>query len=213
MATYINKVRLNHRADTDDETNGHIRYEQVKFDCTTGNDNTWTQSWSYPIDVLSGEMFGVANPDGTEADVTGDEFSSWVELTVGAVTVAGAVNDTVISVSSTVTDNMHVGDCVQFAGHTNIYSVDAVDSGAGTITIGTGLTTAVAVSESVVLVRYFIGVADNPIILGPIIRSHVWGDDTPDSTRVPVGATFKIKYKNNQGANDKTIYGQLAYLY
>jgi len=214
MATNATKARLIHSANATLETGGHIRYEQVKFDCTSGSPYTWSASWAYPVDLLSGEMFGVAKPDGTEAAVTGDEFSSWVEGAVGFADGAAAVNDTVITVDASVALAFDVGDCVKFAGHATVYAVEGVDEVANTITLaGTGLDTAVVNDELIYLVRYFIGTAAAPILLGPLVRSHVWGQDTSDSTQVPPGFTFYIKYKNNQGADDKTIYGQLAYLY
>jgi hypothetical protein len=207
-------VRLAHRALADTDIVGHLRYHPIKISAIAP-DTSGEQSitFLYPIDIVAGRLYGVVNDaDKANAADPDDEIIAYCEIgVVGIVAQAASINDTQLTVSSTVTDNVDVGHFVVI--DSNEYEVIAKDIENFTIDISPGLIAAAAVNDTVSLRPYFAGTPTNPMRFTAHRVDYDWGRDTIDSTRLPTGKALVIKYVNKDTVLTKSVYGEVAILY
>lgn len=195
----------------------------IQEDIVTGQNYTWdTQafdalpnqiteySFSYPMNISVIEARFVSATE-NEGDVW-----SWViapNTTIGALTANVSVSDTVINVSSTVTDNIKVGFfCNLFDGVNTeeLGRVLAIDSEAGTITVETASTQAFSAASPtyVQMSIYF---------LKDVEIGHPWatvyGEGKIKSSYVPANTTVKVMYDNKHATDTKRIVCEMELLY
>jgi len=115
-----NKFRLEHRANSNTPTVGHIRYERILM---TGigpkSIGRQTFTWKYPVDISSGYLYGAVDEvDGQTAMEYGDEVVAFIDVgVVGIITDDYDTGDTILQVSQTVIDNVDVGDYIILIGN------------------------------------------------------------------------------------------------
>jgi hypothetical protein len=191
-------------------TGGHFQSTTIK--AISGTAETWAYidySWPFPISFLSAEF-------NVEAALAGDKLDVQVfpDTVIGAITSAVAVDDTVINVGSTVTDNLDVGYFVTLTDGVNTEShgnrVIAIDEIAGTITLENGVANAYS-AASPTYVRMTVDVIhDMELSTG---RFTV-GESKIGASYLPANAVLRVRYYNGNGnANPKSLVGIFDYLY
>lgn len=184
------------------QTNGY--YTSTSLDLTVDQaQGAWKSadfSFPYPIAIYSAEWVNAT----TYAD---DCFYVEIDplITVGAITSDVAVNDTVISVQSTVTDNMIPGFYATLDDGTNTFEseVGGVDSGAGTITLRTASDTAfAAVTPTYVKLTYRMA---RMIRLSGTGRMEL-GKDVIGGSFVGSNKIIRVWYQNNEGTAVDKIF-------
>jgi hypothetical protein len=178
-------------------TGGHYQVQCHAFDCPGPATTKTTHDITYSENV-SGLAFGWNSDADMEGDVV--DLSVAPNTTIGAITADVGAPDTVINVSSTVTDNIDVGFIVTLFDGTNTSvcgKCTAKDAGAGTITVETApgqaflAATPTYVQMTVYMMRNF--------EIGPPGR-YIIGESKIGGSFVPAGTTIRVEYVNN-GAN------------
>ena len=189
-------------------TQGHYqsRGMEMSIPASTGT-HTADFSFNYPISLMSMEYV-------PSATMEGDHFSCLVapETIVGVVTSDVTASDTVINVSSTVTDNVQLGYLVHLDDLTNkdyVAEVTAIDKAAGTITVATGAVNGFAAATPTYVKQ--------TVIMGIDLRLNGTARVELGSTKIggsylPAGAVIRIEYKNDTGTA-KTFSAIAEYLY
>jgi len=164
-------------------------------------------SFPFPIALFSAEWINHTACDGDffNVDISPDTI-------VGTITSDVSASDTVLNVSSTVTDNMKVGFRVQVNEGANTDDLGrciAVDAGAGTITIETAATQAfTAAGPSYVLMS--VRMVDN-LTLSATSRMEL-GKDVIGGTYLPANAVIRVGYYPKD-TTDKTFSVVIEYKY
>lgn len=187
-------------------TGGKYACACLKF---TAPGNTITsESISFPmiISVLNGQL-------AVSSDMIGDSIVWTVapNTTVGALTANANIGDTVLNVSSTVTDNIQIGFDVTLTDGVNTDEcgpVVAVDSVNGTITVQTALLynfSAVSPTYVQMTIKY----VDIELAIEGyfVIAGHKIGSASLPSN-VPITC-----YYNNTTMNSKRVVAYIEYLY
>jgi hypothetical protein len=189
-------------------TGQHYRWDSIAFDALANQTTTYTFSYPYPISVLDALMI-------TDTENKGDIITWRIapDTTIGALTADVAVNDTIINVSSTVTDNIALGfHCNLFDGVNTdeLGAVIGVDSVAGTITVETAATQ-IFLASSPTYVRmniYFL----KDVEMGHPGRLNI-GDSKIESSYVPANTVVECQYTNNHETLDKRYVAYLEILF
>ena len=182
--------------DGDDPTGGRYQAMSVEFDITHAQD-TWastTVSFPYSTSLFSTEWINEALFEG---DVVKVEVAP--DTIVGAITADVAVDDTEISVSQTVVDNMRRGFLFNLFDGTNseyLGRVLAVDKDALTVTVETAATQAFTAATPT-KVRQTIQFIPH-IMLKGLGRVEL-AKDVVGGSYVPPNAPIVVSYKNVEG--------------
>jgi len=188
-------------------TGGSYRAETRKL-TMVGNDTVQDdRAWLFPANALAIQFH-------TSAENIGDTVTLAIapNTTVGILTSDVAVNDTILNVSSTVTDFIRVGYELTLTDGINtevLGVVVNVNPGAGQVTVETACPTAFAaatptyVQQTVYFIKDF-------YLQGPY--TYKLGDTTIGSSYIPTGTIVRIKYTNNSAAA-KTFVGIVELFY
>jgi len=209
----IEPVRLTHKSQItvgEPETSGHVRYEPVHIaDVPALSSGVVTFTWPYPVDILSGHILSVTDGLGEMAVTSHDEFSSYSSVIIGQTTTAHVVGDTTVNIAKGAPVEFDQGDAVKLNGN-----ISEVDEDEGTyLTLYTALTEDIAAGTYVDFRRYFVGRPGSPLIMGQHVLDLEFGGDTSDSSRIPVGVSLNIEYKNTHATEVRDVHGYLALLY
>jgi hypothetical protein len=186
-------------------TGGHYRSCCQAFTANVGS-NTHDFSYPYPISLLSATF--------NSGPVTeGDTLSMDVGpgTTIGVITSNVAAEATIISVSSTVIDNIAIGRCAHLDDGTNSerHAVTAINTASSQITIDTGATYAYNVATPT-YVKMSVCMANSLEII-PNCR-YVLGDSKIGGSYIPANTTIRIIY-NNTGESAVRVRPIFEFLY
>jgi len=184
--------------------------EDVKVDVVTGQSIS-SKDISFPFDVniIAAEYY----VELVESDDK-DYFEAWGiaqgDPAIGGLTAPAAQDDTVINVSSTVFQYIRPGFYVEFQDQAGgIYRVDSMDSGAGTITLNTGLEAAVAAGKTIHIRRPFV---PKKFVKQKAIRRI--GDLSSGSSPLNAGDILRIHYHHyNMPTIDDWMAFTIIYLF
>jgi hypothetical protein len=150
-----------------------------------------------------------------KAEMVDDCFSVVInpDTVVGGLTATGNVNDTVLNVTSTVTDNVTPGMYLKLMDNDsppNIQDVGkilAVDGTAGTVTVKNALTETFSPGTIVMLNLYMA-----KDIFVDIAGHFVFGEKGFQGKRIPAGTVFRMLYTNHDGLA-KTFHWKIGFYY
>ena len=187
--------------------NGFFRVQTIMMDVLPNENKTEDLTWPFPIAPLS----VIILPNELHR---GDVYTVNVSPNkpVGVITANVSIGNTVLTVSATVIENIHVGfPCELFDG-TNTEDLGFVvdkDYAAGTITVQHASTRAflAATPTYVRMTVRFMG----PHIIGRKGMMH-FGTTKIGASYIPAGEIVRVNYEN-KSAHKKTIYGIVEYLY
>jgi len=190
------------------QTGQNYRWDSISFDALANTTTLYTFSYPHDVSVLSALM------------ITGEEnredVVSWrisPDTIVGVIISAVSATDTVINVSSTVTDNIKVGFTATLFDGVNtdvLGSVLQVDGDAGTITVETGAVNAFS-AASPTYVRMDIYFLKN-VEIGHPGRLTI-GDSKIKSSFVPANTVVEAAYTNNHLTDDKRYVAYVEIMY
>lgn len=208
------EVRVNHKAAGNNVVKGHLRYERLRVPSSgtiaAGATETLAKSWGFDIDMASGKLFAVVDGNGDVINDPDDTVLVYCDIgVVGVLTVAASTDDTIINVSPTAVAVLDPGYVVVLG--TDEYEVKA-NPGDGTIELSTALTSNYAASSPITMFVYFVGKPGEPLG-APSLADYTWGVDTIDTTQLPAGKSFTVKYHNSSGTTAKVAYGQICLIY
>jgi len=169
-------------------TNGHTRYHPLIIAAVAPvSVGVVALSWPYGVDIRDGRLYGISDDaDGSLAQDAADSIKAYSDPgQVGALTQAATQEDTVLTVSSTVTDNVDPGDFILLGADTDLYEVVSKDAEAGTITLNSGISAGYDAATAVNMRRYYAGIPSQGLELGPGSHLLSWGNNMMDSTRIP----------------------------
>lgn len=191
-------------------TDGYFIVEGYQFPfeaCTPGEVQVANYSFDETI-LLWKTSFNVSE------SMLGDEFSIVInpDTVIGGITAMADIDDTVIHVTSTVTDNVTTGMYVTLDAdgsppYTNICKILAIDKDAGTITIKSPLTESFPPGSIVYLIMYM---AKN-IALDSTYPSE-YGEKGFAAKQIPKGTLLRLYYTNNNG-EAKIMNWKVGYYY
>lgn len=186
-------------------TGGNFKCETIAFNAEASSTTTYNAQFPFDISILAVYMV-------TTNDQVGDTMEVIVapNTTVGVVTSEVSASDTVISVSSTVLDNIYKGYKVTITDGVNTNSLGYVlakDPVAGTITVQTGAVNSFAVGSLIKISVYYVENYE----FGPAWE-YVIGESKIGASKLPANKIVRINYTNNGNAQ-KRIVIKLEYLY
>jgi len=192
----------------DTTTGQHFLWDTQTF--TALANQTTSYSFSYPMNVSVIEAQYVS-----ALENVGDSWS-WIiapNTIVGAITWQVDVGNTIINVTSTVTDNIKVGYYVNLFDGVNtedLGRVLSVDPVLGSITVETPSTQSFS-AASPTYVRMNIYFMKDAVFGHPWLT--VFGEGKIKSSFVPANTVVQVNYTNNDVATDKeiTVYIELMY--
>lgn len=187
--------------------NGFFRVESIMIDVLPNENKTQDLTWPFPISPLS----VIILPNELHR---GDIYTVNVspDKVVGVITMDVSIGNTILTVSSTVIENIQVGfPCTLFDG-TNTEDLGFVvekDYTAGTITVENASTREylAATPTYVRMTVRFMG----PHTIGRKGMLHL-GTTKIGASYIPAGEIVRVKYEN-KSSHKKTIYGIVEYLY
>ena len=188
-------------------TGNHFRWTSIAFTALASQTTTYTFSFPMSVTVLSATWQ-------TAAENTGDVIT-WAiskDTVVGAITANVDIDDTVINVSSTVTDNCEIGFYINLFDGVNTSELTellAIDKDAGTITVNTASDIAYSAATPT-YVRFSVPFMKD-VELGHPCRMSI-GESKITGSYVPAGVVVSCEYTNNTGV-DKRICSYLEILY
>lgn len=190
------------------KTGSHYEWVSIQFDAIANTTTTYTFSYPYAINILSAMVqTGVENK--------GDTLSWYMtkDSVIGTITSDVAAEDTVINVSSTVTDTIHVGFMVNLYDGVNTDICGRVvltDADAGTITVSIA-STQIFLAVTPTYVRMTVPFLDK-VEMGHPSRWQI-GDSKINSSYVPADTIATCEYTNNHETQDKraTMYMEILY--
>lgn len=189
-------------------TGGHYQWVSKAFDAIANS--TTTHSFSYPLDVNVIQATFIAAQENV-----GDVWT-WAlnpNTTIGSLTSNASIGDTVLNVSSTVTENAKVGYNITLTDGTNtndLGQVVSIDSVNGTITTENATTNAFDFTTPtfVQVTVYF---------CKDMEFGHPWileyGSAKITSTFLPANTNIVITYTNNHPTQDKRIVVYIEVMY
>jgi hypothetical protein len=196
--TVLSSVRL---IEEEIPTGGFFRSEGFALVAPANSTHDLVVSWPYPVGVLD------CNIQTTAADI-----GNTVQGVVGPNTVMGILtsdagaSSAVLSVSSTVIENVHIGlECV-LDGEL-IGEIIGIDAAASTVTIDPPLSQSFTAGILVGGQRRIIKNFNLGYVQGCSIGSSKIG-----ASYIPVGVTTRVTYTNNS-PDEKTFNFNIEYLY
>ncbi len=189
--------KYNDRVIAEEISTGYFESQHIPMNIPSGTPGDITEhDVTWPMDILLWKTYLTPTPD-----MIGDFISVLAapETTVGAITAPVNIGDTVLNVSSTVTDNVWRGFLITLDDGTNkdvLGRCTAVDAGAGTITVTTPTSFGFAIGTPVKISIYVLDsiyIADTNII--DIGAKGFRGK------RVDDGTILRIYYTNNSGTS------------
>jgi len=183
-------------------------FSSQSFIALANQTTSYSFSYPFPVSVLSAQYVSAE-------ENRGDTWTWTVSpnTTVGALTSDVSATDTVINVSSTVTDNIKIGFGVNIFDGVNtddLGRVLAVDSDAGTITVETAATQSFAAATPTY-------VRMNIYFCKDMSFGHPWaltfGDNKIQSSYVPANTVVQVDYVNNDPTKDKEIVTSLELMF
>ncbi len=193
------------------KTGGHFKFESITVSCPANQVTTHQISYPYDINVKSARI--ITAPENR------DDVLSWVvapDTTVGTLTVDASIGATVLDVSQTVVDNIHVGfkvklvDGVTPTTNEDLGYVLNVDKTNLQITVQTATTLAWAAATPT-LVQMTVWFVEN-MVIGPENKIAI-GSDTLKSSYLPANTPLYCNYDNKSPSTAKTFYAYIQYLY
>ncbi len=213
-ARIVDKVSHEQVKITEEEalpTQGIYKCKGHKMPIPTGNVGDVTilnVTWPYPITLMNGYFIS------TDSMVT-DEINVWIapNTTIGAIIAPVYSGNSVISVTSTVLDNIYRGWCVNITdGVHNDVLGECIEMNVGNSTI-TCMNTATHNFNplSPTYVQMTPKLVEDICILAGGIR-YPFAEKKIGGRSIPKGAIMQIRYTNNTG-NAKTFIFFTEYLY
>ena len=190
------------------------RYQVKHTKVSAPPNQTTVHNISFPTDInLASAIFAFTSA--SKGDIIC--WAAAPNTTAGALTAPTTINDTVLSVSQTVIDNIDELFRVRLAlasDPTNTYedvgkvlSIDEVNS---TITIDTPVTQVwVAGTTLVQMTQIFI----DDVEIGPLDTRIKTGQDTVRTSHVPAGTVLHCEYKNVHPTDTHELYVYFSYFY
>lgn len=189
-------------------TGENYMWDTKAFDALPNQISTMTITYPIPVSVIEARF--------VPADENKGDVWSWViapDTTVGALTQNVAVSDTVIHVSSTVTDNIKIGfyaNLFDGANTEELGRVVAMDGAAGTITVETASTQAFSAATPTY-------VRMNIYFLKDVEIGHPWqtiyGEGKIKSSHVPANTPVRVSYDNKSTTVTKRIVCEIELMY
>lgn len=186
-------------------TNGNFTTETVAFNIPANSTVYEDSSWKYPISVYSVSFISKANQEGDVISI-----SSNPDVVIGVITKPVNTNETVISVNSTVLDNIQPGFSVRLSNGNNydelgeVYKVDKVN---GTITVDhpPSRNYSHSTPTQVLIESYFVKNYE----IGPPWKYDI-GMSKIGAAYVPANTVIRTLYKNNSN-EEKRFIGYIEY--
>lgn len=182
------------------KTNGHYKLETKAFDCSGNTTTEYKFSYPYPISMVDGYIT-------SNSLMKGDIINIYLHMgkVIGVIGTDYKVNDTVLTVNSTVIDNLDVGFYVSLDGseYSHVIAIDKINS---TITIENGLSTSFSAGTPVqISINYASTELGEP-------EKHSIGTGTIGSSYIPENSQVTITYENKTGDVKRPVFF-LEYLY
>lgn len=189
-------------------TGGYFQTTTMHLDAVANTTTTADMSWPFPVSayVVSFTSTSVHEGDCVNMYVAPDTV-------IGAIAAPVAIDDTVLTVTSTVTQNAKIGFLISITDGVNVDQLGrvlGVDKNLSQITVETAATHAFSpasptyVRMSVQYVRdYEIGPAAHQVI----------GDSKIGATYIPANTIVRVAYENKSPATAKTIIGRVDITY
>lgn len=174
----------------------------------TGNVTTFTKSWPFGITILNGGFYSTSNMVGDVLDLTAAE-----NTVIGYITAPVYTGNTIISVNSTVIDNVAKGFYCNITDGVNVDTlgeISNIDIANSRITVTTSAENNFS-PASPTYVRITVGVIDNFVIPVGEVR-YSFADKKVGGKYIPPNTPIKMKYTNNEG-NAKVFAFSMEYLY
>ena len=164
---------------------------EVPATAISGEETYLDFSFPYPVAMLDMELVPTTN-------MMGDKISICLspDTVVGAITSSLEGGETVLDVSSTVTDNMKIGYAVSITDGTNTDSLGKcvnVDAENGQITVQTAVANAY-LPTTPTYVRLTVPVLEDIPITG--VAAIAFGSGKIGGSYVPAGSVIRLHYKN-----------------
>lgn len=188
-------------------TGGNFGIEGIIINASGDSVTNVDKSWPIPISIFSLTFT-------TETDHTGDIIDIYVspDTITGAIVSDVSVNDTVISVSQTVIDNIFIGYYIKLYDTVNtddLGMVTNIDKSNNTITVQNASTNDYSLSSPTYVLQTIRMVRD--LELGPPWKIS-FGRDKIGGSYLPSGTVIRLAYKNNTSAAKK-LNTKLEFLY
>jgi hypothetical protein len=182
-------------------TGGHYQSQSFLIGAPNQGWNELNITFPHNICLLAAEWNNKPEFDGDKI-----EFQVGPDTIVGALTAPAAVNDTVISVSQTVLDNIAVGYWAK-VGSNDCGRVLAVDLDGGTITVETAIASAENAGSFVMQTIKILPES----YLESYGREQL-GESKIGGSEIPANMVLKARYFNSTASAKKMIFF-LEYLY
>ncbi len=184
------------------KTGGMYMATTVYVTAAFGTTSIVNKVFPFPVNVLSAIITTKDEHEGDDLEIT-----LAPDIVIGAITSDVSSSDTVITVSSSVIDNISIGIKMKLDDGTNSDNlgwVTAIDKIASTITVDIAATQSFAASTptQVKMSHMYI----DSYKFGPGCR-HEFGNTKIGGAYIPSGKIGEIKYTNNStSGSDKTLY-------
>lgn len=192
----------------DIKTGEHFFWDTKTFTAVANTTTIFTFSYPMNISLIEASFVSVS-------ENIGDSWS-WVvapNTTIGALTNNVSIDDTIINVTSNVTDNIKEGFWVNLFDGTNtedlgrVLNINKTD---GTITVEHASTQSFSAATPT-FVRMNIYFLKDAVFGHPWIS--VYGQGKIKTSHVPANTIAQVEYTNNSPSTDKTITVYIEYMY